>query len=86
MRRRQSHQLNNSYPAFICGFVCISAPSYFLEMYSKPCVKNHDYLKKKYFCIDLNVCNADTPFTKTTFKIALKEWEETQTVFSVYDS
>lgn len=41
---------------------------------------------KKYFCIDLNVCNADTPLTKTTFEIALKEWEETQTVFSVYDS
>lgn len=30
MRRRRSQQLNNSYPAFICGFVCINAPSYFL--------------------------------------------------------
>lgn len=57
-------------------------------MYSKPRVKNHDFfLKKKYFCIDLNVCNADAPLpTKITFKIALKEWEETQTVSSVYDS
>lgn len=44
MRRCPSRQLNNSYPAFICGFVCISAPSYFLEMYSKPRVKNHEYI------------------------------------------
>lgn len=45
------------------------------------------FFLKKYFCIDLNVCNADAPLpTKITFKIALKEWEETQTVSSVYDS